>query len=42
VAIRGRAGAQSSNASLAPSRRSTPAESPEPGRGRPGGTSAGV
>ena len=42
VAIRGRAGAQSSNASLAPSRRSTPAESPEPGRGRPGGFSAGV
>jgi hypothetical protein len=35
-ALRGRIGAQSSNASLAPSRRSTPAQSSEPGRGRPG------
>ncbi|KAI0285375.1 hypothetical protein BGY98DRAFT_945579 [Russula aff. rugulosa BPL654] len=42
VAIRGRAGGQSSNASVVPSRRSTPAQSPEPGRGRPGMSSTGV
>jgi hypothetical protein len=42
IAIRGRAGAQSSNASVAPSRRSTPAQCPEPGRGRPGVSSTGV
>jgi Spo7-like protein len=41
-ALRGRIGAQSSNASLAPSRRSTPAQSSEPGRGRPGVSSVGV
>jgi hypothetical protein len=40
--MRGRVGAQSSNASLAPSRRSTPAQSPEPERGRPSVSSAGV
>jgi len=34
-AMRGRVGAQSSNASLASSRRSTPGQSPEPERGRP-------
>ena len=42
VAIRGRAGGQSSNASVVPSRRSTPAQSPEPGRGRSGMSSTGV
>jgi Spo7-like protein len=42
VAIRGRAGGQSSNASVVPSRRSTPAQSPEPGRGRSGVSSTGV
>ena len=42
VAVRGRVGVQSSNASLAPSRRSTPAHSPEPGRGRAGVSSVGV
>jgi len=42
LAMRGRTGAQSSNASLAPSRRSTPAQSPEPDRGRPSVSSVGV
>ncbi len=42
VALRGRTGAQSSDGSVAPSRRSTPAQSPEPGRGRRGVSSAGV
>ena len=42
VAIRGRVGVQSSNVSLVPSRRSTPAQSPEPSRGRPGVSSLGM
>jgi len=41
-AMRGRTGGQSLNASLAPSRRSTPAPSPEPDRGRPSVSSVGV
>ena len=41
-AMRGRTGAQSLNSSLAPSRRSTPAQSPEPDRGRPSVSSVGV
>ncbi|KAI0003742.1 hypothetical protein BJV74DRAFT_811422 [Russula compacta] len=41
-ALRGRVGAQSSNASPTPSRRSTPAQCPEPSRGRPAVSSVGV
>jgi hypothetical protein len=42
IALRGRVGAQSSNSSLAPSRRSTPGQTPEPDRGRRPVSSVGV